>query len=328
MHQSGITGHRGRGCGRIQALSAIRRATYAAKKTLMNDFLRLKPLLLSLLMLLLVACGRDLGEPGVLRVTTQPGGAEVTINGQHYGTTPAQSGESLEVKLPTGSYSVEAFRRGDGFVEFVGTAQVEHSETRASAPLVMVLERRLTEAGLAREAEEKARVEERRARMTARFTPLDDGTVLEEEAGLMWMRCAIGQEWTGTDCVGEGRQFNWDRAFEIADEAVFAGYDDWRLPTQPELYPMTFCSTGRRAEPTREGLGGGCVGDYEKPTIITSVFPNTPQHSFWTSTPHARLNYSAWGVSFLTGHTGTGGRSDFIYVRLVRDLQQAQSVAE
>ena len=255
-----------------------------------------------------------------MRVITQPGGAEVTINGQHYGTTPGESGKALEIRLPAGRYAIEAIRRADAYVDLVSSVTVEHSETRASPPIVMVLAPRLTEAGRAREAEAAAEVEARRARMAARFEALDDGTAIEVEAGLMWMRCAIGQTWTGQACVGEGRQFNWDRAFEVAAETVFAGYDDWRLPTQPELYPLTFCSTGRRAQPSREGLGGGCVGDYEKPTIISSVFPNTPQHSFWTSTPHARLNYSAWGVSFLTGHTGTGGRSDFIYLRLVRDL--------
>lgn len=268
----------------------------------------------------LAACGRDSGEPGVMRVITQPGGAEVTINGQHHGTTPTESGQALEVRLPAGRYEIEAIRRPDAYVELVGSTVVEHSDTRAAPPVRLALERRLTPAGEALVAEEAARVEERRARMAARFEPRADGTVIEEATGLMWMRCAIGQEWTGTGCDGAGRQFNWDRAFEIADEAVFAGYDDWRLPTQPELYALTFCSTGRRAQPSREGLGGGCVGDYEQPTIISDVFPNTPMHSFWTSTPHARLNYSAWGVSFLTGHTGTGGRPDFIYVRLVRDI--------
>lgn len=287
----------------------------------MIDLRCLKPLLFVVMLVpLLIACSKDLGEPGVMRITSQPGGAEITINGQHYGATPAEPGQALELRLPTGRYSIEAFRRGDEFVEFIGRAEVQHSEARADAPLVIVLERRLTAAGLARETEGAARVEERRAQMAARFEPRDDGTVLEAETGLMWMRCTVGQEWTGTGCAGEGRQLTWDRAFQVAEDTVFAGYDDWRLPTQPELYPLTFCSTGKRSEPTREGLGGGCVGDYETPTIITTVFPNTPPHSAWTSTPHARLNYSAWGVSFLTGHTGTGGRSDFIYLRLVRDL--------
>ena len=272
------------------------------------------------LVVLLTACGSEDVEPGVLRIITQPGGAEISINGQHFGTTPAEAGEALELRLPAGRYAIEAHRPGDRFVELVGTVEVEHQETRVAAPVVVRLERRLTEAGEARQAEEAARVEERRARMAARFVGNQNGTVLEEAAGLMWMRCAIGQEWTGDGCDGAGRQVNWDRAARLAEETVFAGHDDWRLPTQPELYALTFCSTGRRAEPTREGLGGGCVGDYEQPTIIASVFPDTPQHSFWTSTPHERLNYSAWGVSFLTGHTGTGARSDFIYLRLVRDL--------
>ncbi|HRQ57684.1 MAG TPA: DUF1566 domain-containing protein [Azoarcus taiwanensis] len=272
------------------------------------------------MLLATAGCSREQAEPGVLRVVTQPGGADITINGQHYGTTPAESGKPLELTLPSGRYTIEAIRRGDEFVEFVGAIEVEHVDTRAAAPVVLSLERRLTAAGEAVQAEEVAQVEARRTRVAARFEPRDDGTVIDEAAGLMWMRCAIGQEWTGSRCTGQARQHNWDKAFEVAEETVYAGYDDWRLPTQPELYALTFCSTGRRSEPSREGLGGGCVGDYEQPTIIEEAFPDTPSFNFWTSTPHARLNYSAWGVSFLTGHTGTGGRSDFVNVRLVRDL--------
>lgn len=277
-------------------------------------------LTLLLMVMLLAGCGKDLPPPGVLHIVTQPPGAEITINGQHYGQTPTQTDQVLEVRLPAGKYTVEAFREAGEFFEFRGVVEVEHSASTSTPVVRITMDRLLTEAGMAREEAEAALVEERRARMALRFVPQADGTVLEPEAGLMWMRCAVGQEWSGQTCIGNGRQYNWDRAFEIADEAVFAGFSDWRLPTQPELYAMTFCSTGQRAEPTREGLGGGCVGDYEKPTILQSVFPNAPAHSYWTSTPHARLNYSAWGVSFLTGHTGTGGRSDFIYVRLVRDV--------
>ncbi len=268
----------------------------------------------------LTACGKDSSPPDIMRIATQPGGADITVNGQHYGKSPQQAGQALELRLPTGRYHVEAKRSGGELFDLIAAVEVEHSETVSSPVLTIVLERRLTEAGELAQAAEVAAVEERRERMSQRFEVLNNGTVIDAEAGLMWMRCAIGQDWSGHTCVGEGRQLNWDRAFLVADETAFAGYDDWRLPTQPELYALTFCSTGRRSEPSREGLGGGCVGEFEKPTIITTVFPNSPTHSFWTSTRHERLNYSAWGVSFLSGHTGTGGRSDFIYLRLVRDL--------
>ncbi|MDX9698511.1 MAG: DUF1566 domain-containing protein [Rhodocyclaceae bacterium] len=177
---------------------------------------------------------------------------------------------------------------------------------------------------LEREQQELARRERVAQAARARFELLDNGVALDQEAGLMWARCALGMEWTGQTCAGKARQLNWDQALEEAERASLAGHDDWRLPTQPELYALTYCSTGVRSEPNREGLGGGCAGDYASPTIVEEVFPATPIGNFWTSTPHARFNFSAWGVSFNTGHTGTGGRNDYVFVRLVRDVAAPQ----
>ena len=34
---------------------------------------------------------------------------------------------------------------------------------------------------------------------TSDFTDNGDGTVTHQKTGLTWMRCALGQTWTGTD---------------------------------------------------------------------------------------------------------------------------------
>jgi hypothetical protein len=37
---------------------------------------------------------------------------------------------------------------------------------------------------------------------TERFADNRDGTVTDNGSGLMWMRCALGQSWTGKTCTG------------------------------------------------------------------------------------------------------------------------------
>lgn len=274
---------------------------------------------------LLAGCGGERGggqadaEPGVLRVATQPGDADLFIDGRHHGRTPAEAGQAIAVRLPAGQYTLEAHKPIDEFREYRGELSHRHVEDRPAPVVTVVLQARLTEAGERRQAEEARRLDAHRQAALERFIVHDDGTVTDTRLGLIWMRCSVGQTWTGSGCAGQARQLNWDQAMKVPAGFSFAGRSDWRLPTQPELYSITHCSTGRRSEPNPEGLGGGCVGDYQRPTILESVFPDTPAASFWTSTPHARFAFSAWGVSFHTGHTGTGGRTDYVHVRLVRD---------
>jgi len=269
---------------------------------------------------LLTACGSDSdsgrpdGQPGVMRIVTVPGGADVHINGDHHGVSPGRADEALSVRLPAGEYTLEALRTLDGLTEYHGTQQVRHVEDQVTPVITMRLERRDTEAG-------KQRLEAFKEAALARFVINDDGTVTDIDKGLVWMRCSVGQSWTGRGCDGDARLLNWDRAKKVVDEFNREGKGDWRLPTQPELYSLTYCSTGRRTDFNIDGLGGGCVGDFQVPTILLSVFPDTPAGNFWSSTPHANLSYSAWGVAFRTGYTGVGGRSDFTHVRLVRDLE-------
>ncbi|WP_168735263.1 Lcl C-terminal domain-containing protein [Pseudothauera rhizosphaerae] len=179
----------------------------------------------------------------------------------------------------------------------------------------------LPAAAPARTQAEEQRLARLEAAALARFEARDDGTVRETAAGLLWMRCSLGQQWDGGTCTGEAQRYSWNQAQEAAAGARFGGHADWRLPARTELYGLVHCSSGMRKQLDRDGAGGGCAGRYHSPAILPAVFPQTPVGNFWSDTPHPQFSYSAWGVSFNTGVTGTGARNDYVYVRLVRDAR-------
>jgi len=155
------------------------------------------------------------------------------------------------------------------------------------------------------------------------YIAYDNGTALDTETGLMWMRCLVGQTWTGSTCSGEGKRFNWEEAKK--QSANFAGHSDWRIPTIQELQTLLYCSSGK-PEYFRTNVNVDfsiCEGDYQRPTIAQSVFPNTPTISFvWSGSPNANDSKYAWLVDFFIGGDGYyGDRDGNLHVRLVRGGQ-------
>jgi hypothetical protein len=147
-----------------------------------------------------------------------------------------------------------------------------------------------------------------------------DGTVTIR--GRQWMRCSVGQRWEpvpgqsaeGT-CTGEALRANWDDTHRLAREmnqsGGFAGSYDWRLPTIEELAGLRLCSYGVTTGTVDLGKAndfGACDWRYERPTIDTQVFPNTPSWVFWSGSHDTISSNNAWGVGFEDGDVGTLGR--------------------
>jgi len=139
---------------------------------------------------------------------------------------------------------------------------------------------------------------------TSRFQEHDDGTVTDSQSNLMWLRCSIGQEWSGTDCVGSAGEFSWSEAQELAKAENARGthfYSDWRLPKLQELATIA-------------------ERQCRNPRINLALFPQTPAAAYWSLTlrPGADAQDSAFVLSF--GAEGVGfERTDARHhVRLVR----------
>lgn len=134
---------------------------------------------------------------------------------------------------------------------------------------------------------------------TNRFTINKNGTVSDLKTGLTWKKCSEGQN--GINCGGAATFYTWQDAIQQAqnvnNKGGFAGYKDWRLPSDEEL---------------RSIVEYQCTD----PSINLIVFPKTPINGYWSSSPYVRA--LAWGVSFREGHVFDDYMLDSYFVRLVR----------
>ena len=138
-----------------------------------------------------------------------------------------------------------------------------------------------------------------------RFTDNGDGTLFDLEPDLTWMRCSLGQVWTGKTCTGTAATYTWKSAQEAADklnrEGGYANHHDWRVPQIRELASITErqCSN---------------------PRINLALFPATPAAYFWTTTMRpgsAKDDPYAFAISFGSEGPRHINKEKMLNVRLV-----------
>jgi hypothetical protein len=157
----------------------------------------------------------------------------------------------------------------------------------------------------------------------ARYIDHKDGTVTDSVTGLMWMRCAIGQSWTGITCEGKAKEVPWEDAIKYSIK--FAGYYDWILPNIDELSTIVYCSNGKPdyfsngKNASVETGDWGCYGkpgkDHFRPTIAQDVFPSCPSSLFWSS---SRGDQFPSGIFFGYGSVSSSNSTDVTHIRMVR----------
>jgi len=159
-----------------------------------------------------------------------------------------------------------------------------------------------------------------------RYIDNHDGTVTDSGTSLMWMRCAIGQSWTGSTCKGNAKVVTWNEAIKYSIK--FAGYDNWRLPNIDELASIIYCSNGQpdyfsNGKNANNGTGDwGCYGkpakDHDRPTLSHEVFPNCPSSLFWSSSRDVEFP-GPYGIYFGFGSVSNANGSGFTHIRMVRN---------
>ncbi|WP_192021716.1 DUF1566 domain-containing protein [Shewanella sp. WPAGA9] len=131
-----------------------------------------------------------------------------------------------------------------------------------------------------------------------RYTVHDDGTVTDLATGLMWAQCVAGLN--GLNCDnGSAEAMDWGLALEYAQNTQLAGYSDWRLPNNKELFSLVDFSA-------------------VSPAINLTIFPSTTNDYTWSSSPMIEFSQDSWFINFKTGLNWFKGRSDNMLVRVVR----------
>ncbi|MEW6608382.1 MAG: DUF1566 domain-containing protein [bacterium] len=133
------------------------------------------------------------------------------------------------------------------------------------------------------------------------FTDNGDGTVTDNNTGLMWQK------------VNDGKFYNWYQVAgiynatynpttrDVCDSLTLGGYSDWRAPTKKEM--MSIIDYGMSPpDPT-----------------INPIFANVNSNFFWTATPDAFGG--GWAVNFNYGNVGNSMLSSYLVLRCVRNRQ-------
>jgi len=129
-----------------------------------------------------------------------------------------------------------------------------------------------------------------------------DETVTDLNTGLIWQQVPSSEDYT------------WQEAVDYCEDLVFAGYDDWRMPSCKELYSISNFGTG---------------WPYLNTTYFTLASGEvTKDEQYWSSDYYVGVNVeggsnSAFGVNHVTGHikayaANSGGPVGGKYVRAVR----------
>jgi len=131
-----------------------------------------------------------------------------------------------------------------------------------------------------------------------------DGTVKDSFSGLMWMRCALGQQWRDERCAFNHLGYTFAGAMEAVSEfnaaGGFAGYRDWRLPDLKELSTI---------------VEQRC----DDPAINSRAFPDSPVTGYWSSRRDPDYSDGAMLIHLLNGRHYMGNIGGVWAVRLVRD---------
>lgn len=130
------------------------------------------------------------------------------------------------------------------------------------------------------------------------FVDLLDGTVRDQNTGLLWSQCSEGQG--GAGCVGASLDLDWFAALNACNNLNLAGRTDWRLPNANELLSIVNFNISN-------------------PAIDAGFFPNTPNGAYWTSTTYEFNEAFAMSISGGSGMlmSQTNDKNQTIKVRCV-----------
>lgn len=127
-----------------------------------------------------------------------------------------------------------------------------------------------------------------------------DGLIYDDDLDVTWLQYA---NYAGTT-------MSWYDANIWAENLVFQGFDDWRLPVSDDT-----CSGGDCAESEMGHLFYDENITSDLPGLFTDVRPSI----YWSSTENSDNVTQAWRFSFKYGTQGTSDKEQTRYTWAVRD---------
>lgn len=143
------------------------------------------------------------------------------------------------------------------------------------------------------------------------YTDNGDGTVTDNNTGLMWQKEDDGIFYNWYKASGTfNASYNNPPSQSVCGSLTLGGHSDWRLPTKRELMSI---------------VNYGISISYPSPTI-DPVFSNTKAFYYWSSNtcPNCYGADYAWWVRFYYGDVGFLDKGTNMYVRCVRGEQPQQ----
>jgi len=171
------------------------------------------------------------------------------------------------------------------------------------------------------------------------------GLIYDSTRDITWladMNYALTSGHTGTGVNATNGRMNWAAATAWADNLVYGGYSDWRLPTLNPAdttcsqntnpgggFPNQFfgfnCTGGELSGLFVTDLGNKAnesvlnpVGDTPEQIANLALFSNVQSVDYWSGTEYAPNPTFAWSFSTGSGFQGLDGKSSPLFAVAVR----------
>jgi hypothetical protein len=144
---------------------------------------------------------------------------------------------------------------------------------------------------------------------------MGDGTIYDDDLQLSWLQNA-----------NTNGSMDWFNANTWADNLVFAGFDNWRLPAADPVCGLNHgCTGSEMGHLYITELGNSAFG----PLTNTGDFTNLQAWLYWSGTEYPPNTSYALDFYFVNGNQdGSYKYDDFLYAMAVRPGERSTSVPE
>jgi hypothetical protein len=150
------------------------------------------------------------------------------------------------------------------------------------------------------------------------------GMIYDTTRNITWladMNYALTSGHTGTGVNATNGRMTWDAATAWANNLVYGGFDDWRLPTPNpadttggELSGLFVTDLGNKANESVLNQ----LGDTAEQIANLALFSNVQSYAYWSGTEHAPNPAFAWDFRTFDGSQGFDHKSGALYAVAVR----------